>query len=576
MLPTMKCLFLYFLCTISIIFEDMSSAHPVVHRFEVTKSTHTRLCHTKSMLTVNGQFPGPTIYARRGEVVIIDVINNADQNITIHWHGVKMPRNPWSDGVNFITQCAITPGNRFRQRMILSDEEGTVFWHAHSDWSRATVHGAIIILPPKSETYPFPKPHAEVPLILGEWWNGDVQQVYENFMAEGRDAKVSDAFLMNGQPGDLYPCSSQDTYKLRVEPGKTYLIRMVNAMMNYIMYFKIHNHNFTVVGIDGAYTKPLNTEHIAITPGQSIDFLLEANQPPARYYMAARVYSRGAVYVPTTGILEYTTENYTSPSSSPPLQLPSFPVFDDWAASSHFSRNLRSLADEKHPVDVPMNITENLFFVLSINLWPCLEDSCVKSDRLLASINNISMLMPDTDILHAYYNGIKGVFQPNFPDQPPRKFNFANSELTWSQGHPQFGTAVYMLEYNSTVEIVFQGTNLGEGIDHPMHLHGYSLYVVGTGFGNFDPVKDPPNYNLVDPPLMDTVAVPRRGWTAVRFRANNPGVWYMHCHFDRHQTWGMKMVFIVMDGEHPDEKMLPPPPDMPRCQTPPLDLVFRV
>ena len=54
------------------------------------------------------------------------------------------------------------------------------------------------------------------------------------------------------------------------------------------------------------------------------------------------------------------------------------------------------------------------------------------------------------------------------------------------------------------------------------------------------------------------------------------GVWYMHCHFERHQTWGMKMVFIVKDGDRPNEKMLPPPPDMPRCDTPPLQLLFRV
>lgn len=43
-----------------------------------------------------------------------------------------------------------------------------------------------------------------------------------------------------------------------------------------------------------------------------------------------------------------------------------------------------------------------------------------------------------------------------------------------------------VLEYNTAVEIVFQGTDLLAGTDHPMHLHGYSFYVVGGGFGNFD------------------------------------------------------------------------------------------
>lgn len=39
----------------------------------------------------------------------------------------------------------------------------------------------------------------------------------------------------------------------------------------------------------------------------------------------------------------------------------------------------------------------------------------------------------------------------------------------------------------------------------------------------------------------------------------------MHCHLDRHLTWGMDMVFIVRDGDQWDERMLPPPPDMPPC-----------
>ena len=55
------------------------------------------------------------------------------------------------------------------------------------------------------------------------------------------------------------------------------------------------------------------------------------------------------------------------------------------------------------------------------------------------------------------------------------------------------------------------------------------------------------------------------------------GVWFMHCHFERHLSWGMKVVFIVKDGERADEKMLPPPADMPSCGgqvSSPTPLVF--
>ena len=80
---------------------------------------------------------------------------------------MKQPRYPWSDGPEFITQCPIQPGANFSQKIILSDEEGTIWWHAHSDWSRATVHGLIVIWPKIGRPYPFPKPYVEYPIILG-------------------------------------------------------------------------------------------------------------------------------------------------------------------------------------------------------------------------------------------------------------------------------------------------------------------------------------------------------------------------------------------------------------------------
>ena len=74
------------------------------------------------------------------------------------------------------------------------------------------------------------------------------------------------------------------------------------------------------------------------------------------------------------------------------------------------------------------------------------------------------------------------------------------------------------------MEIVFQGSNVVAGTYHPMHLHGHSFYVVGWGFGNFDENSDPLRYNLVDPPLQNTVSVPKNGWVAIRFEASNPGM----------------------------------------------------
>lgn len=43
------------------------------------------------------------------------------------------------------------------------------------------------------------------------------------------------------------------------------------------------------------------------------------------------------------------------------------------------------------------------------------------------------------------------------------------------------------------------------------------------------------------------------------------GVWFMHCHLEVHTTWGLKMAFIVDNGKGPNESLLPPPSDLPKC-----------
>ena len=55
--------------------------------------------------------------------------------------------------------------------------------------------------------------------------------------------------------------------------------------------------------------------------------------------------------------------------------------------------------------------------------------------------------------------------------------------------------------------------------------------------------------NLVNPPLKDTVMVPDGGFTVLRFLADNPGYWLVHCHMSWHNHLGMGFVIkvILMD-----------------------------
>ncbi|KAL6217727.1 hypothetical protein ACLB2K_010944 [Fragaria x ananassa] len=435
--------------------------------FVVREKNFTRLCETKSVLLVNDIFPGPEIRVHNGDTVYVNVHNQGYYGLTIHWHGIMQLRSPWSDGPEYITQCPIQPGTNFTYDVLLSTEEGTVWWHAHSDWTRASVHGAIVILPTVGSTYPFPQPDKDEVIILSSWYLGDLKARVDEAMEEGTSLHHSDAYTINGQPGDLCPCS------------------------------KFAQHNLIVVGLDGSYTKPIYTPYILISPGQTMDVLLKADQALGFYYMAGRHFSSDNAkvtefdHVNVTAILEY-NGNYT------------------YSASPRFPQTL--------PI---------MFITASMNSLYCEDSGFLSCTEIpvASSVNNISWVNPrSTDLLQAYYRNISGIYSTDFPDQPPTYYNFTEATYSKDTMLTVQGTKVKVLSYNESVEIVFQGTDVqGGSVNHPLHMHGYKFSVVGYGFGNYDNETDPEGFNLVDPPHVTTFGVPKNGWLAIKFVANNPG-----------------------------------------------------
>ncbi|GLT93936.1 hypothetical protein SLE2022_117040 [Rubroshorea leprosula] len=574
----MKNIALRVLLSISLVIQCIIAqalATPKYYDFVLKESNFTRLCNTKSMLTVNGSFPGPTIYVNTGDTIYVNVHNQGNYGFTIHWHGVMQPRNPWSDGPEYITQCPINPGTNFTYQVEFTTEEGTLWWHAHSDWTRSSIHGAIVIKPAPGKTYPFPEPDGEKVIVFSSWYNKDVNSMVDYILKTGTDKSlISNAYTINGQPGDFKDCSKESTIRMKFEYGKTYLLRLVNAVMNRDLFFMIAGHNQTVVGWDAGYVKPVTTDYIFISTGQTLDILVTANQKPGEYYMIATPYydAVGTDFDNSTAsaIFQY-TGNYTQKAPYFPAFVPDYA---DMASARAFVERLRSLASEEHPIEVPMEVDTRMFITVSANLNPCPNDSCAGPDgyRVLASLNNISFVNPAIDILEAYYRNISGIYKTDFPDIPPVFFNFTADDLTTSNyTYTEQATKVKVLNYNESVEIIFQGTNvIYGGEDHPMHLHGFKFYLIGSGVGIYKNDTSTSSYNLFDPPRANTIVVPKNGWATVRFRADNPGVWLMHCHFERHFSWGMDTVFIVKNGDTAETSVMGPPANMPPCKYTPL------
>ncbi|XP_022730327.1 laccase-4-like [Durio zibethinus] len=529
------------------------------YKLNVVLKNTTRLCSTKPIVTVNGGYPGPTLVAREDDTILVKVVNHVKYNVSIHWHGIRQIRTGWADGPAYITQCPIQPGQSFVYNFTITGQRGTLWWHAHILWLRATVHGAIVILPKRGVPYPFPKPHKEEIVILGEWWKSDVEAVINEALKSGLAPNVSDAHTINGHPGPISRCPSQGGYTLAVKPGKTYMLRIINAALNEELFFKIAGHQLTVVEVDATYVKPFKTDTIVIAPGQTTNVLLKAHRSAGKYLVAASPFMDAPIAV--DNVTATATLHYSGSLTSTATTLTSTPPKNATSVATNFTNALRSLNSKQYPANVPLKIDHSLLFTVGLGIKLC--STCVNGSRVVASVNNVTFVMPKIALLQAHFFNINGVFTSDFPGNPPIPFNYTSTQLT--NFATKQGTKLYRLAYNDTVQLVLQDTGMIVPENHPVHLHGFNFFEVGRGLGNFNPKKDPKNFNLVDPVERNTVGVPSGGWTAIRFRADNPGVWFMHCHLEVHTTWGLKMAFVVDNGKGPNESLLPPPTDLPKC-----------
>ncbi|KAL1818846.1 hypothetical protein ACET3Z_013715 [Daucus carota] len=529
------------------------------YKFDVEIKNATRLCSSKPIVTINGLFPGPTIYAREDDTVLIKVVNHVTYNMSIHWHGIRQLRTGWADGPAYITQCPIQPGQSYVYNFTITGQRGTLFWHAHILWLRATVHGALIVLPKAGVPYPFPAPYQEHVVLLGEWWKSDVEAVIDEAMKSGFAPNVSDAHTINGLSGPVPNCMSQEGFTLEVDHGKTYMLRIINAALNEELFFKIANHKLTVVEVDATYVKPFQTNTVVIAPGQTTNVLVNTSHLSGKYMVSVSPYLDTPIAV--DNVTASATLHYSGTPSTVATTLTAPPPRNATLTASKFINSLRSLNSQAFPSNVPLQIDHSLMFTVGLGLNRCPD--CVTGRRVVAYFNNVTFVMPKIDLLEAHYYNISGVFTDDFPEKPPMPYdytgtqpeNFATTE----------GTRLYRLAYNSTVQLILQDTGMIVPEDHPIHLHGFNFFAVGRGIGNFDPEKDPKKFNLVDPVERNTIGVPSGGWSAIRFRADNPGVWFMHCHLEVHTTWGLKMAFVVDNGKGPDESLIPPPADLPLC-----------
>ncbi|KAI4354609.1 hypothetical protein L6164_003458 [Bauhinia variegata] len=295
----------------------------------------------------------------------------------------------------------------------------------------------------------------------------------------------------------------------------------------------IANHKFTVVAIDAGYINPYVTDVIVVAPGQTTDALFAADQPVGSYHMAASPYKTTQFIAiddtTTRGLVVYEGSNSTAPLMT------SMPAFNDTPTAHKFYTNITGLSTKSNPHwnPCPRSMDKHLFMIFGLNLASRPQKTtCLGpfGSRLSASMNTESFVLPSGGgmcMLEAFFKGASGIYTTDFPDKPLVEFDYTNQSIS---------------------------------VDKSFFYAPKS-----TGFGNYNPTREEAKFNLVNPQMRNTIAVPVDGCVVIRFRANNPGIWLVHCHIDARLPWGMAMAFEIENGSTPSSILPPPPADLPKC-----------
>ncbi|KAL1820367.1 hypothetical protein ACET3Z_015236 [Daucus carota] len=534
------------LCLI-ICLTNISSANAAVRRFkwEVKYEYKSQDCVRKLALTINGKTPGPTIRAVRGDTIVVELNNSLlTENVAIHWHGIRQIGTPWADGTEGVTQCPILAGDTFTYKFVV-DRAGTYMYHAHYGMQReAGLYGSLRVALPDGESEPFSYDY-DRSIILNDW--------YHKSAFEQAAGLSSPQFQWVGEPDSLliqgrgkYLCNSTTLAKDDVcnatspecarhviifVPGKTYRLRIGSLTALSALSFEIEGHNMTVVEADGHYVDPFVVKNLFIYSGETYSVIVKADQDPSRNYWAvSKIVGRESNTTSGLAVINY----YPNPRRDPPTIPPAGPKWNDTDARRNFSLSIKS-----HPkfIQSPPQTSDRVIVLLNtqneingIRRW---------------SVNNVSFNLPHTPYLIALKERL-GHFDQT---PPPDGYDTTRYDIFKVQDNTNAtsSNAIYRLKFDTVVDLILQNAqtmnkNKNDSETHPWHLHGHDFWVLGYGKGKFNKSSDPQNYNLVNPIMKNTVPVHPFGWTALRFRANNPGTWAFHCHIESHFYMGMGIV----------------------------------
>ena len=261
-----------------------------VHEFNFTAQAFSAQPdgRPKEVWGYNGQFPGPEVRVKEGDLIRVTVNNQLPVPTSIHWHGMKQRNNWRMDGVTPVSHPPIESGDSFTYEF-KAEPAGTHWYHSHTGVQYSEgLHGPLII---ESKTNHHDYDRDEV-LMIGDWFVDKSDDIFKKLKSGGYvEAETSgngppqpdygdvpfEAFLFNGK-GQLPDRSKGDLKTFMVEKGETIRFRIINTSSTYALKLQFDHHPMTIIECDGQPVKPIKRDGITIDIGERFDVLVEANR----------------------------------------------------------------------------------------------------------------------------------------------------------------------------------------------------------------------------------------------------------------------------------------------------------
>ncbi|KAH8677280.1 Cupredoxin, partial [Xylariales sp. PMI_506] len=447
---------------------------------------------------INGEWPVPAITADVGDSVVIHVTNLlGNQSTSLHFHGLYMNGTTHMDGPDQVSQCAIPPGSEFTYNFTIN-QPGTYWYHSHTKAQYPDgLRGPLVIRDPD---FPYLGQYdEELVLTVSDWYHDQMQNLLPGFISKGNPTGAEPV------PNNALFNDTQNL-KVPVQPGKTYLFRMINIAAFAGQYIWFEGHNMTIVEVDGIYTQPAVADMIYLSAAQRCSFLLTTkNDSTANYAFVGSMDTSLFDTIPddlnwnVTGWLVYNdTLPFPEPDSVDDLE-----PFDDITLTPYDNQTLLGEPDQIIELDV---IMDNL-----------------GDGANYAFFNNITYTAPKVPTLYTVLS--------------------TGADATNPVVYGDY-THAFVLDKGQIVQIIVNNLDTGR---HPFHLHGHNfqaIYRSDEDAGTFEDANITESDYPAIPMRRDTFVLYPTGNIVLRFRADNPGVWLFHCHIEWHVASGLIATMI--------------------------------